>query len=76
MQKFLLIEWAYPTSTNAKKLGKYNEGCYCVEVLEGDKIARIYIKKPFETAQDAINEAKKTGLQFHPLTLRFFASFI
>lgn len=76
MQKFILVEWAYPTSTNAKKLGKYNEGCYCVEVMEGDKIAQIFIKKPFETAQDAIKAAKETRIPFHPLTIRFFASLI
>ena len=74
--EYLFIEWAYPTSAHAKKLGKYNDGCYCVESWKEGKLLTLLIKKPFNTAQDAILAAKETGLPFHPITLKFYASLI
>ena len=29
------ITYCYPTSTNAKRFGFYNTGCYAVEIVEG-----------------------------------------
>lgn len=70
------IEYCYPTSAHAKTLGKYNDGCYCVEIWEDNKMPELLIKKPFETAQEAINEAKTIDIPFHPFSLRFYASML
>lgn len=63
------VEYSYPSSTNAKKFGFYNEGCYSVELMDGIKPPKAIAA--FKTKAEAINHAEALPNEWHPIYLKY-----
>ena len=66
--KFKAIEFAYPSSTNAKKYGFENVGCYIVDTIDGKTIPQVL--GAFATVAEAEKFAEGIDLPFHRFSLR------
>lgn len=64
-----LVEWAYPTSDNARKFGFAKTGCWTVETqigIEPPKALAGYVDR-----QSALKHAVSLQAEWHPAWLRF-----
>lgn len=65
------VEYAYPTSDNAKRHDRYHAGCYMVTVQHPADYSDIRTVAPFDTVSDAEEYADGLNLPWSPLYLRF-----
>jgi hypothetical protein len=63
------IDYAYPTSTSAKKFGFYNTGCYVVQLWDGIKPPKALAG--FGTKHDAVKFAETLPNEYHPIYLKY-----
>lgn len=65
------VEYSYPTSTNAKKFGFYNDGCYTVELYDSLYISTPKALTAFKTKEEAVAFAETLPNEWHPLYLKY-----
>lgn len=64
------VQWSYPTSTNAKKFGFNDTGCWCVEFQEGNNPPEAM--QGFPSRSSALHAARYLDhLPWHPLFVKF-----
>ncbi len=65
------ICYAYPTSTNAKRLGRARQGCYHIEVKAHYSEARCKrIEGPFDSLAQAEAAASQIAADWSPYSMR------
>lgn len=62
MKSYKLVEWSFPTSTNAKRFGFEKQGCFTLHVANAEFV-------PFDghktvSGHATLAEAKQAGLAF------------
>lgn len=65
MNRFKWIDFAYPTSDNAKKFGAYSTGCYVIYTATKKGLPKAF--KAYMTEQEAINSANTMPHQWWPV---------
>lgn len=65
------IEYSYPTSTNAKKFGFYNDGCYTVELHDAVRQSTPKAIKGFKTKAEAAIFAETLPNEWSALYLKY-----
>lgn len=63
------VEWAYPTSDNARRFGFVKSGCWTVETSAAGKPPKALAG--YAQKADALAHAKTIELNWHPAWLRF-----
>lgn len=59
-EKFYDVGYSYPSSSNAKRFGFYETGCYTVSILEGIKPPRAIAG--FATKEEAESHGETLGI--------------
>jgi len=65
--KYYLVEYAYPTSTTAKKFGHERTGCYTVVLCPDTSWNGWENVAGFAKREDAEDYADELGLPQHPI---------
>lgn len=63
------VEYAYPTSTNAKKAGFHDEGCWCFHLLDSAREYQGKLIAGYAKREDAITRAEQSSLPWSPIFL-------
>lgn len=68
MNQYKSVEFAYPTSPNAKSLGFNKSGCWTVEIRKGNSAPKAV--NGFPKKEDAVTYAESLSLEWCPIYLR------
>lgn len=63
------IDWSYPTSTNAERLGFARTGCWTVSIASGNRVAVAVAG--FPTESQAAEHARSLSMPFGRLWQRY-----
>jgi hypothetical protein len=72
-ERFKSVEWSYPTSTNAKRFGFHDTGCWTVQLTKGIRPPKA--TAGFKTREEAMAHAETMSEKWSNLFLSNHPSF-